>query len=44
MDSNLQPKNNNDNLLGDRTWAQSFKNFFKAMGNIFEWLGADDGG
>ena len=40
----LQPKNNNDNWFGDRTWAQSFKNFFKAMGNIFEWLGADDGG
>ena len=40
----LQPKNDNDNWFGDRTWAQSFKNFFKAMGNIFEWLGADDGG
>lgn len=40
----IQPKNNNDNWFGDRTWAQSFKNFFKALGNVFEWLGADDGG
>lgn len=39
----LDSPSDND-WFGKRSWGQSFRNFFKAFGNVCEWLGTENGG
>lgn len=42
--SRPQYTESDNNWFGKRSWTQSFKNFFKTIGNICEWLGTENGG